>query len=128
MFTIVWMITWCRRLKSSTRSVSRQSRPLRCLYHILNHCSLRGTFLLPPNPEDPVYFNRADVKAAIHAPENVDWVLCTDVNVFPNGDTSLPPTFTVLPNVIEKSERAVIANGRADFIIMAEGSRIALQK
>ncbi|KAH9978148.1 alpha/beta-hydrolase [Lactifluus volemus] len=86
-----------------------------------------GSFLLTPSPDNPLYFNRADVKAAIHAPENVDWVLCTDVNVFPNGDASLPPTFTVLPNVIEKSERAVIANGRADFIIMAEGSRIALQ-
>ncbi|KAH9978139.1 Alpha/Beta hydrolase protein [Lactifluus volemus] len=87
----------------------------------------RGTFLQPPSPDNPVYFNRADVKAAIHAPENVDWALCTNVNVFPNGDSSLPPTFTVLPNVIEKSKRTVIVNGRADFIIMAETSRIALQ-
>ena len=75
-----------------------------------------------------MYFNRPDVKAAIHAPPDVQWTLCTDVNVFPNGDASLPPTFTVLPNVIEKSERSVIVNGLADYIIMAESSRIALQK
>jgi carboxypeptidase D len=76
----------------------------------------------------PLYFDRNDVKAAIHAPTNVDWVLCTDVEVFPEGDASLPPAFTVLPNVIEKSKRSVIVHGRADFLLIAEGARIVLQK
>jgi carboxypeptidase D len=75
-----------------------------------------------------VYFDRADVKAAIHAPADVDWMLCTDTNVFPQGDASLPPAFTVLPNVIEKSKRSVIVHGLADFILIADGARIALQK
>lgn len=75
----------------------------------------------------PVYFERADVKAAIHAPADVDWVVCSD-NVFSNGDASLPPAFTVLPNVIEKSKRSVIVHGLGDFILIAEGARIVLQK
>lgn len=69
----------------------------------------------------PLYFDRADVKAAIHAPANVDWTLCSNVNVFPHGDASLPPALTVLPNVIEKSNRTVIVHGLADFILIAEG-------
>ncbi|KAI0301888.1 Alpha/Beta hydrolase protein [Multifurca ochricompacta] len=75
----------------------------------------------------PLYFDRADVKAAIHAPANVDWAECSNINVFPHGDGSLPPAFTVLPNVIEKSNRTVIVHGLGDFILIAEGARIVLQ-
>ena len=84
--------------------------------------------IVPPPPDAPVYFNRADVKAAIHAPADVDWTECAGINVFPQGDSSLPSAFTVLPNVIEKSNRSVIAHGLADFVYIAEGTRIVLQK
>lgn len=33
-----------------------------------------------------LYFNRTDVKKAIHAPENVDWAECTSIDVFVGGD------------------------------------------
>jgi carboxypeptidase D len=75
-----------------------------------------------------LYFDRPDVKAAIHAPADVDWTVCTETLVFPQGDASLPPAFTVLPNVIEKSKRSVIAHGLGDFILIADGARIVLQK
>jgi len=75
-----------------------------------------------------VYFDRPDVKAAIHAPPTVNWVECSVIKVFPHGDASLPPVFTVLPNVIEKSNRSVIVHGLGDFILIAEGARIVLQK
>jgi carboxypeptidase D len=77
----------------------------------------------------PLYFDRDDVKKAIHAPANVDWTECSNVNVFPRGDASLPSAFTVLPNVIEKSVRTVIVHGLADFILIAEGfdSRFSLK-
>ncbi|KAF8959451.1 alpha/beta-hydrolase [Flammula alnicola] len=80
-----------------------------------------------PQAQTPLYFNRTDVKKAIHAPLNVDWEECSNINVFPNGDNSLPPAFTVLPNVIEKNQRTVIVHGLADFILIAEGTRIAIQ-
>ncbi|KAG1741356.1 Alpha/Beta hydrolase protein [Suillus lakei] len=74
-----------------------------------------------PSPQSPVYFNRTDVKKAIHAPVDTEWVECSNINVFPNGDSSLPSAFTVLPNVIEKNQRTVILHGLADFNLIAEG-------
>ncbi|KAH9928842.1 Alpha/Beta hydrolase protein [Fomitopsis serialis] len=44
-----------------------------------------------------------------------------------DGDTSLPSAFTVLPNIIQKSERSVIVQGLADYLLMADGARIAIQ-
>ncbi|KAG2159002.1 Alpha/Beta hydrolase protein [Suillus bovinus] len=74
-----------------------------------------------PQTQSPIYFNRMDVKEAIHAPIDTQWSECTDINVFPNEDSSLPPAFTVLPNVIEKNQRTVIVHGLADFILIADG-------
>ena len=78
----------------------------------------RGSF---PQKQSPIYFNRREVKEAIHAPIDTRWTECSNVNVFPNGDQSLPPAFTVLPSVIEKNVRTVIVHGLADFILIAEG-------
>jgi len=62
------------------------------------------------------------VKTAIHAPLNVNWEECVpQTDVFPNGDASDWPVFTVLPNVIEKSNRTVIVHGLADYYVIAEG-------
>ncbi|KAF8628120.1 hypothetical protein AX15_004076 [Amanita polypyramis BW_CC] len=83
-----------------------------------------GTF---PNVQGPIYFDRKEVKEAIHVPVNVTWAECSDINVFPNGDASLPPAFTVLPGVIEKSQRSVIIHGLIDYVLIADGARIAIQ-
>ncbi|KAF8520019.1 Alpha/Beta hydrolase protein [Hysterangium stoloniferum] len=81
-----------------------------------------------PNVQlSPLYFDRQDVKTAIHAPLDVDWEECSNINVFPHGDGSLHSALTVLPNVIEKSNRSVIVHGLADFILIAEGTRIVIQ-
>jgi carboxypeptidase D len=80
-----------------------------------------------PNQQSPIYFNRSDVQAAIHAP-NIMWAVCTDNDVFVKGtDQSPPPVYSVLPSVIEKSQRTIIVNGQHDFRIIAEGTRIAIQ-
>lgn len=72
--------------------------------------------------QTPIYFNRTDVKKAIHAPLEADWEECSTENVFLGmGDESLPSAFTVLPKVIEKNVRTVIVHGLADFILLAEG-------
>ena len=92
----------------------------------VEHSLTRGSF--SQTQVSPLYFDREDVKEAIHAPTNVNWTECTDASVFPNGDASLPSAFTVLPNVIEKSKRSVIVHGLADFYVIAEGTRIVLQK
>lgn len=72
-----------------------------------------------------IYFNRTDVKQAIHAPLDVDWAECTG-GIFPDGDTSLPPALTVLPSVIEKNNRTVIVHGLADYVFLYEGQALFL--
>jgi carboxypeptidase D len=62
----------------------------------------------------PLYFDRSDVKKILHAPQNVDWAECSNVDVFKNNeDTSPPPAFAVLSRVVEKSKRTVIVHGLA---------------
>ena len=75
---------------------------------------------------DAVYFNRDDVKQALHVPTNGKWVECTH-GVFPNGDQSLPPVFTVLPSVIDRNKRSVIASGLTDMVIINQGTKLVLQ-
>lgn len=72
----------------------------------------------------PLYFERPDVKAAIHAPPHVNWTECSNIDVFPNGDGSLPSALSVLPNVIDKSNRTVIIHGLADFRFIAQGCAV----
>ncbi|KAI0031701.1 alpha/beta-hydrolase [Vararia minispora EC-137] len=80
----------------------------------------------PRSTQEFIYFNRTDVQDAIHAP-HITWSDCSEHNVYVGGDHSIPSTLSVLPNVIEKSERTVIVHGLADFILLAEGTRIAIQ-
>ncbi|KAH8112947.1 alpha/beta-hydrolase [Phellopilus nigrolimitatus] len=87
----------------------------------------------PQSTQEFIYFNRTDVQDAIHAP-HIEWTSCTNTNVYVNtttgipiNDQSIPSTLSVLPNVIEKSVRTVITHGLADFILVAEGTRIAIQ-
>ncbi|KAI9430047.1 alpha/beta-hydrolase [Russula earlei] len=87
-----------------------------------------GTF--PQIQVAPVYFNRPDVKAAIHAPANVQWTECNlneSVFVAP-GDTSSPSSWEVLPRLIARGARTVLVTGLADFVLISEGTRIAIQK
>ncbi|KAI0771706.1 alpha/beta-hydrolase [Trametes elegans] len=80
--------------------------------------------------QSPVYFDREEVKRAIHAPVNVSWFACSEIDVFvgeDGGDDSPPSAFAALPNVIEKSKRAVLVHGLADFVLIAEGARIVIQ-
>lgn len=82
---------------------------------------IRSSGSFPDEQTSPLYFDREDVKLAIHAPVNMTWTECSVGNVFPNGDASLPPALSVLPGVIEKNERTVILHGLADYVLIAEG-------
>jgi len=93
------------------------------LYDVLG---FPGSFdYLPAGSE--VYFNRSDVQAAINAPIQ-DWAECTSVHVFVNGtDNSLPSALSVLPGVIDKAERTIIGHGLLDYILIYNGTLIAIQ-
>ena len=80
-----------------------------------------GSFNYVPQGAE-VYFDRADVKHAINAP-NTTWMECTNNNVFAGGSDKSPPSgLSVLPGVIEKSQRTVIAHGSLDSILIANGT------
>ncbi|QRV80164.1 Serine carboxypeptidase [Ceratobasidium sp. AG-Ba] len=79
------------------------------------------------NQQSPLYFNRSEVQDAIHAP-HINWAECSAIDVFVNGmDRSVPTMLSVMPNVIEKSERTVVMHGGIDFVLIAEGTKIAIQ-
>ncbi|GLI73690.1 hypothetical protein PoHVEF18_001910 [Penicillium ochrochloron] len=81
-----------------------------------------------------VYFDRADVKKALHAP-NVTWAECSNSPVFvggssgpeQEGDTSANPIEHVLPQVIEATNRVLISNGDFDMVILTNGTLLAIQ-
>jgi carboxypeptidase D len=83
-----------------------------------------------------VYFNRPDVKKALHAPSSVQWSECGG-NPFigdkgtggpeAEGDLSADPIQKVLPQVIEATNRVLVANGDYDMIIITDGTLLSIQ-
>jgi carboxypeptidase D len=75
-----------------------------------------------------VYFNRTDVQEAINAPVGTNWMECTNENVFVNGTDNSPPSgLSVLPHVIERTNRTVIGHGALDYILIANGTLLMIQ-
>ncbi|GAB7353810.1 hypothetical protein MBLNU459_g4188t1 [Dothideomycetes sp. NU459] len=80
-----------------------------------------------------VYFNRTDVKMAIHAPLDVDWLECSgpvfvgDGGQYGLGDESLDPIQHVLPQIIEATNRVLVANGDYDQEILTQGTLMGIQ-
>ncbi|KAH8657804.1 carboxypeptidase S3, penicillopeptidase S3, CPD-S3 [Xylariales sp. PMI_506] len=83
-----------------------------------------------------VYLNRTDVKKAMHAPD-INWYLDQHFPVFvasggsggPEmaGDVSADPIQSVLPRVIEATNRVLVSNGNLDMIIITNGTLLSIQ-
>lgn len=82
-----------------------------------------GSFEYLPAGVD-VYFNRTDVQEAINAPIQ-EWNECSDGVL--EDDTSLPSGLSVLPKVIEKTNRTVIGHGSLDYILLYNGTLLMIQ-
>lgn len=84
-------------------------------------------------PGLPVYFNRSDVKKAIHAPSDVEWTECKgpvflgDGGPQDEGDLSPDPIQKVLPRVIEATNRVLVANGALDMDVLTNGTLSSIQ-
>ncbi|EGY16142.1 carboxypeptidase cpdS [Verticillium dahliae VdLs.17] len=117
-----------------------EQNPCFNIYHITDTCPFKSSQLDNANQGDyappgaQIYFNRADVKKALNAPD-VDWFECTPNNVFGGGDsssqasdTSLAPAQNdVLKRVIEHTNNTIIGVGRLDFLLPPNGTLFALQ-
>ncbi|KAJ4367869.1 hypothetical protein N0V86_009708 [Didymella sp. IMI 355093] len=87
----------------------------------------------PPGAQ--IYFNRTDVKEALHAPVDSNWMQCTDINVFGNGNASsnaqdaspAPATNGVLQRVIEHTNNTIIGSGDLDMLLSTNGTLFAIQ-
>ena len=80
-----------------------------------------------------IYFNRSDVKTAMHAPQNVSWSECSGPvfagtgGIYGVGDESLDPIQKVLPQVIEATGRVLVANGDYDMELITDGVLMGIQ-
>ena len=86
-------------------------------------------FYLPVGFSQP-YFNRTDVKQAIHAPLSTNWMICTDGNVFVNGRDNSPPSGInggPLARVTERTNNTIVGHGMLDMVLIANGSLLTLQ-
>jgi carboxypeptidase D len=125
------------RLFNSALSAAKQGNSCFNVYEVNVTC---------PTPNDPLqpnsgspYFDRSDVKTALHAPSGATWSECSNGAVFVGGDyyggggpenegdLSPDPIQGVLPQVIEGTNRVLIANGDLDMIIITDGSLLAIQ-
>ncbi|OAQ66577.1 serine carboxypeptidase [Pochonia chlamydosporia 170] len=111
----------CGGLWDAVNRQAKKDNPCFNIYNILDHCP----DLYDPLGDDP-YFNREDVKKAIHAPLQVQWSQCVNT-AFVNRDESLPPSKYELPNVIDKTKNVIYVQGGTDFILPANGVLLALQ-
>ncbi|KAI4120376.1 MAG: hypothetical protein LQ347_007106, partial [Umbilicaria vellea] len=103
------------------------------IYQVATTCPLLWDVLGFPGSFDylpagaSVYFNRSDVQKAINAPPT-NWMECTNVNVFVNGTDNSPPSgLSVLPGVIEKTNKTIIAHGMLDYVLIMNGTLLMIQ-
>ena len=86
-------------------------------------------FYLPVGFSQP-YFNRTDVKQAINAPLDTNWMICTDGNVFVGGGDKSPPSGInggPLGRVTEKTNNTIVSHGMLDMVLIMNGSLLTLQ-
>jgi len=111
------------------------------IYHITETCPHPYSQLGIINSGDysppgaAIYFNRTDVKLALHADVNTHWLQCTNTNVFGNGNSSSnasdaspgPATNGVLQRVIEHTNNTIIGSGDLDMLLSTNGTLFAIQ-
>jgi carboxypeptidase D len=71
-----------------------------------------------------IYFNRTDVQKAINAPLG-EWAECSDGVL--ETDNSPPSGLSVLPRVIERNQRTIVAHAKLDMILIMNGTVMMIQ-
>lgn len=100
------------------------------IYQIATTCPLLwdvlgfpGSFEYVPSGAE-IYFNRTEVQKAINAPIQ-PWQVCSRGVL--EDDDSPPPSLSVLPFIIERLNRTIIAHGELDYILIANGTLLTIQ-
>ncbi|KAK1585434.1 serine carboxypeptidase [Colletotrichum navitas] len=118
-------------------AAERVANPCFSVYNVLRTCPLpfdplgfsEGTGYYPA-PE-PVYFDRPDVKEAIHAPPGREWQFCSRQPVFVGGvdgsQTPGPGSLPVIPGVVERTGNVIVGHGLRDLLVQSAGTLMAIQ-
>ncbi|KAK0720808.1 Alpha/Beta hydrolase protein [Lasiosphaeris hirsuta] len=127
------MLQECDQIFFTVYQAAAEINPCFDYYQVATTCPLLwdvlgfpGSFEYSPAGAS-VYFDRADVKAAIHAP-NIKWELCSSDPVFVGRhDSSAPSIISVLPSVVDRTKNVIIGHGNLDMVLMGNGTLLALQ-
>lgn len=120
-------VTWdepdCDSLFDSIQLAASVPNPCFNVYNIVDRC---------PQREDPlsgknVYYNRPDVKRAIHADPNITWHQCNRVFTNGTGEHSPPAGEYAFPQVIEQTNNVIIAEGTSDYLLSLNGILLGIQ-
>ncbi|KAI1113558.1 serine carboxypeptidase [Nemania sp. NC0429] len=125
----------CANLWNLVTDNALSVNPCYDVYQVATTCPLLwdvlgfpGSFGYSPDGAGPVYFDREDVKRAIHADVNHTWEECASGDVFVNNtDTSDPSTWRVLPHVIDTTKNVIIGHGTLDMILLPNGTLLSIQ-
>ncbi|MCJ1339407.1 hypothetical protein MMC09_004696 [Bachmanniomyces sp. S44760] len=103
------------------------------IYQIATTCPLLWDVLGFPGSFDylpdgaTIYFNRSDVQKAINAPPT-NWEECAGPVFAGNGNDKSPPSgLSILPSVIERTNKTIIGHGMLDYILIANGTQLMIQ-
>ncbi|KAI1434540.1 Alpha/Beta hydrolase protein [Xylaria sp. CBS 124048] len=125
----------CSELWDLVTNEAMSVNPCFDVYQVATTCPLLwdvlgfpGSIDYSPAGSGPVYFDRSEVKLAIHADVNHTWEECSSSSVFVhNTDTSVPSTWHVLPHVIDTTQNVIIGHGSLDMILLPNGTLLSIQ-
>ncbi|KAK8024491.1 hypothetical protein PG993_012557 [Apiospora rasikravindrae] len=125
----------CSDLFNTVFAAQFSLNPCFDIYQVATTCPLLydvlgfpGSIDYQPAGTQP-YFNRTDVKKAIHAPLETTWTSCASKPVFAGkgGDRSEPSSFRKLPRVIDATHNVIIGHGLLDMVLIANGTLLTIQ-
>ncbi|KAI0120670.1 putative serine-TYPE carboxypeptidase F precursor [Xylariales sp. AK1849] len=79
-----------------------------------------------PDGAPVIYFNRTEVKKALHVPVTADWEMCKD-GVFPYGDRSPASSLVQIPKVIERTQNVHLVHGTLDMVLFMNETLLTIQ-
>ncbi|UKZ94397.1 uncharacterized protein TrAFT101_009269 [Trichoderma asperellum] len=124
----------CSNLWDTVRNMAWMANPCFNTYNIIDYCPFVNSVGANPvnNTNGSVpYFDRREVKIAIHASPSTDWVPCATKSVFLTNDSkeqsSVPPGLKQLPNVIDTTQNVILAAGGVDILVPLNGIVLGIQ-
>lgn len=123
----------CLNLGDSVLRTAQAVNPCFNIYDIIDHCPFVYSEGADPgnlSNGSITYFDRREVKSAIHASPSIDWVPCTADPIYLTSDFrdhSPSPGLKQLPHVIDTTQNVILAAGGLDGLILLNGIVLGIQ-